>query len=166
MVLESIQRPDKPLGPTDLGASKDRGRVPEPSPAIVKVPPRPLGHLSPLPPKSLGPPQDHSAAHIALLRDYYGALALERHCGSFANVEAHFEALLHDDVRINTGGRTYTKEDWRCILTDMVYNDVVAKHFIVQRWCSSLCPCVLVLRQGRFPVGGGMVDRTVRSLVW
>eukprot|EP00670_Eutreptiella_braarudii_P011871 CAMPEP_0174320716 /NCGR_PEP_ID=MMETSP0810-20121108/9755_1 /TAXON_ID=73025 ORGANISM="Eutreptiella gymnastica-like, Strain CCMP1594" /NCGR_SAMPLE_ID=MMETSP0810 /ASSEMBLY_ACC=CAM_ASM_000659 /LENGTH=562 /DNA_ID=CAMNT_0015431761 /DNA_START=63 /DNA_END=1747 /DNA_ORIENTATION=+ len=146
LVLENVQPAEGALASADLGTYASPKRTPTSATqrAVVKAPSRPLGqsgsarpnrgHLSPLANKRFGITQNNHVHYITLLKNYYEALHPDRYQGSFANLEEHFEALLHDDVRINTAKRTYSKQDWRCILTDMVSNGVMAKNFIVRNY--------------------------------
>eukprot|EP00667_Euglena_gracilis_P000802 EG_transcript_803 len=105
---------------------------------LVTSPISPLKEtLSPLRTPAAAKPvalRDNAQHHVLLLTNYYEALAPDVHRKSFRNVEKHFEALFHDDVRVNSAKRTYNKNEWRAVLADMVSNNVHARDFIVRRY--------------------------------
>ena len=152
LVLESVQQNDL-FGSSHLRASQ----IIEDSPSVqqsatgsprgmatIRLPSRPTGKagaagplrnglpLSPAQQKGPAAARDSHAHFIALLRGYYDALHPDRHCGKFANIEEHFDALLRDDARVNTGKATHTKQEWRRISAQMVSSNVTAKNFIVR----------------------------------
>eukprot|EP00667_Euglena_gracilis_P006501 EG_transcript_6563 len=68
----------------------------------------------------------------ALIAKYYEALHPDRHRKDFQRMEHQFEAFFHEEARIFTSSRTFSKAEWRQILARMVENNVLARDLIIR----------------------------------
>eukprot|EP00667_Euglena_gracilis_P004320 EG_transcript_4346 len=79
-------------------------------------------------------PADPVEHQLTLLTAFYEALAREVHCNSFANVEGHFEALLHEDACICLSQQALSKAQWRGALSDLIETDGEVRNFTVLKY--------------------------------